>query len=907
MNMKFFKLLVVLFVVHVTCFAQNANVTIQMRSATIESILKEIEKQTEYRFFYDVDEIRVDGLANVAWRAKPLNEALTELFAPRGVAFRFVDRQIVLYAARTAAAAPPRTAPRQHTVSGYMKDLRTGENLIGGTVHNKATMAGTSTNQSGFYSLTLPAGEVEIVYSYIGYRTQTFRFRLDGDTVIHVNLAGTVRLQEVIVTADEAKENVTAPQMGRIAVSNKLLVNRPVMFGEADIVKTLHTLPGVSSGVEGFTGFYVRGGDDDQNLFLYQGLPLYHVSHLGGIFSSFNVSTVRGLDFFKSSFPARYGGRISSITDIKMNEPDFEKFTGQFTLGLSGNLYVSGPLVKEKTAFALGLRRSWIDVLSIPALAIFNLTQKNKGEKDIAQYAFTDLNIRLDHHFNHRAKAYLVGYYGHDNLKIGKRLFENKQEQNAADGEEPDRFFDEDVNRLSWGNRGMLGAFDWRLNSGYLNAAVYYSNYSSTYKQEKEYQSNLKDPSTYGYNRSHTKNGIEDIGFKASYLGEFGRFYVLDAGAGFIHHKYLPEELVSESGEWEESISDSNESPRVYANEAYLYMDNTFNITDWVALQVGLRGVSYRVHSHSHNRLEPRASMRVRLSSGYSLKAGYARMHQFAQQVSGNYINLPTDLWQPITAGFEPLQSDQYSLGIYGNLPHSMYFSIEGWYKDMKHLLEYREGISSLHPNVNWEEKLTDGKGWSYGVDVSVSKTAGKITGSVGYGLMWNWRQFERLNQGKTFPAKFDNRHKVNINANYSLTDRIELNAAWTYMTGNRLTLSLYNYDIPGQQFPDAPSHIYSNFEEFTGLDYFSEKNNIRLPAYHRLDIGMSIHKQLKKGRKGVWNISLYNAYCRMNPVTVKKDYVIVWEGNYFHSRYRAFRTFSFIPIIPFVSYTYIF
>ena len=722
----------------------------------------------------------------------------------------------------------------------------------------------------------------------------------------------TINLQEVIVLGDGSRQNLIAPQMGRTLISDKLVLNLPVMFGEPDIVKTLQTLPGVSPGVEGFTGLYVRGGDNDQNLFLYQGLPLYHVSHLGGIFSSFNVSTVRSVDFFKFSFPARYGGRISSITDVGMNTPDFEKLVGKATLGLlSGNIYISAPLVKEKTAFSLGLRRSWIDVISIPTLAIMNQVKKKDGEKHIAQYAFTDLNFRLDHRFNHKATVYLVGYYGHDNLKIGERLFENKQEKNSLISEEdagdPDRFFDEDVNKLSWGNRGVLGAFNYRSNKGFFNASLYYSNYSSSYKQEKEYQSNLKDPSTYGYNRSHTKNGIKDVGFKTSYMGEFGKFYVFEGGAGFIHYDYLPEGLLNESGEGDESFVSNNESPHVSANEGYIYIDNTFNITDRVALQAGLRAVSYRIQSHSHNSLEPRASMRFTLSSDYSIKAGYSRMRQFVQQISSNYINLPTDLWQPITAEFKPLQSDQFSLGFYGNLPSSMYFSVEGWYKDMQHLLEYREGISVLNPNLKWEEKLVSGKGWSYGIDLSVTKTAGAFTGTVGYGLMWNWRKFDELNQGEKFPAKFDNRHKLNINANYSVNEKIDFNAGWTFMTGNRMTLALYNYDIPGSQFPDAPSAIFSDHEEITGVDYYSERNNIRMPTYHRLDIGMNIHKTLKNGRKGIWNFSLYNAYCRMNPVTIKKDDTYkFWEVDK-DQWSRSFRTLSFIPIIPSVSYTYIY
>ncbi|MCD7915567.1 MAG: hypothetical protein LUG96_10185 [Tannerellaceae bacterium] len=260
-------------------------------------------------------------------------------------------------------------------------------------------------------------------------------------------------------------------------------------------------------------------------------------------------------------------------------------------------------------------------------------------------------------------------------------------------------------------------------------------------------------------------------------MAEFGQFYLFEGGAALIHHNYLPKGLLNESGEGEKLFADNNDHPHVSANEGYIYIDNRFNITDWVALQAGLRVVSYRIQSHSYNRFEPRASLRVTLSSDYSLKMGYTRISQFVQQISSNYINLLTDLWQPITANSKPLQSDQYSLGIYGNLPYAMYFSLEGWYKDMQHLLEYREGISSLNPNLSWEEKLTSGKGWSYGTDVSITKTAGAFTGSVGYGLMWNWRKFDELNQGKKFPSKFDNRHKININTNYDLNDKIEFNA----------------------------------------------------------------------------------------------------------------------------------
>lgn len=726
-------------------------------------------------------------------------------------------------------------------------------------------------------------------------------------------------LKEVIVSGFGADRNLKAPEMGRVTLNEKMITNLPVMFGEPDIVKTLQTLPGVSQGVEGFTGLFVRGGDNDQNLFLYQGLPLYHVSHLGGVFSSFNVATVNRVDFYKSAFPSVYGGRISSITDVRMNQSDFEKFHGRFNIGLlSANIFFTGPIVKEKTAFTIGVRRSWIDLVSIPTLAIMNAVEKKKGKKHIAGYSFMDFNARIDHRFNSNTSAYIMGYYGHDNLKLGLREFEGENESYIVgpdgkpivdDSKAETPFFDENINKLSWGNWGILGAFDHRLDKGYLTAKVYYSNYSSIYHQEREYQSDMNDSSSFGYNRSRTKNSIQDIGINLSYDAEFSKLYRLRAALGYIHHNYLPEGLMNQSASKENNFDDNNNDPHIRAHEGFVYVDNTLNFADVVAVNLGLRGGIYNIQNHAFNTLEPRASIRCMLSEKYSVKLGYARMSQFVQQISSNYINLPTDLWQPITSRFEPLYSDQYSIGFYGTLPHYMFFSVEGWYKVMRNLLEYREGVSVLNPGLAWEEKLTSGKGWSYGIDLNVTKEAGSFTGTIGYGLMWNWRKFNELNQGVKFPAKFDNRHKININVGYRLNEKIDFNAGWTYMTGNRLTLSMYNYDIPGSQFPDAPTvgpPGYGN--EIDGIDYYPSRNNVRMPAYHRLDLGMNITNEYKNGRKGIWNISLYNAYCHMNAITIQKDN----ENNIIDfpdksSWHRAFKTLSFIPVIPSVSYTYIF
>ena len=707
-------------------------------------------------------------------------------------------------------------------------------------------------------------------------------------------------LDEVIVTATGANRNLKAAEMGRHVIGHEAITRLPVLFGEPDVIKTLQTLPGVSQGVEGFSGLYVHGGDNDQNLFLYNGIPLYHVAHLGGIFSSFNVATINKIDFFKSAFPARFGGRISSITDIRMNTPNFETYEGKVTVGLLAfNGYVTGPILKDRLAFSAGVRRSWIDIIGLPTLAVFNAIRKKNGKKTLAAYNFMDFNARVDWNVG-GGKIYAVGYSGHDYLKIGQREFET--------GNAVDRFFDENSNRLSWGNLGVSLNADYRLGGGYLNAIAYYTRYSSRYAQVNEHQSNLDDSDTYGRTYNSTFNSIGDFGVNARYMQQWRETWLLKVGAGYVNHNYHPEGIVNEFTDNRQQWDDNNGNPSVKSDEVFAYIDNLFNFGDVASLDVGLRFVDHFISGTSFPRLEPRASLRVNVSPDYSVKASYAHINQFVQQVSANYISLPTDLWQPIGAGKQPLSSDQFALGLYGNLPWwQLYFSLEGWYKDMRNLVEYREGISSLNPKLPWDAKTVTGRGWAYGADLTVTKEVGKVTGALSYGLMWNRRKFDQLNGGLMFPAKFDNRNKINITANYRLNERIEFNAGWTYMTGNRMTLSLYNYDIPGADFTDSPSSTDggkwegNTYEQLTGLGYISGRNNVRLPAYHRLDLGMSLYKKLKNGKRTIWNFSLYNAYCHLNTLTIVKQNVYNWN----EAPRREFRKLGLIPVVPSVSWTY--
>ena len=881
--MRYFILIGMFIVFPFSIFAQNA-------STPMKKAIEEIQSMHQVYFVYDssLDQIKPAG---EPLKGKKLEDNLRTVFSKTGICWEISNGYVLL------------TLQRNYTLSGFVCE-NNGQPLTNVNVYDLQTQRGTLTDEKGHFKLMLPEGNHALRFSYIGYKRVKKDFELNGDYQVTIYMKeSTTSLDEVKVVAKSAEETLQSAEMGKVSFSGNRIKSIPVLLGEPDVIKTLHTLPGVTQGMDGFTGLYVHGGENDQNLFLYEGLPLYHVDHLGGVFSSFNASTIGKVDFYKTTFPSRYGGRLSSVTDISMKQPDFGKLSGTFSIGLlSGNLYLSAPIRKDKTALAIGIRHSWLDVLMLPTMAIVNACSKSNGEKHTAYYGFTDLNLRLDHRFNSNLTAGIVGYLGKDRLKIGERLFEMEGRYNNLN--EPSvsmehEYFDEDLNKLNWGNWGVLGYLNYRANKGNIKVQAYYSDYQSSFSQEYKVQRNVED--FYSSTMYRTQNAIKDGAVQASFVSDFNDVYQLETGAGWIHHNYVPEDILNQSATGSGMIYEARNHDSVKANEVFCYVDNKINLTDNLSVNAGLRSAFFHVDGVSQKILEPRVSFRAKLTKKLLLKAGYARMNQFAQQISNNYINLPTDLWQPVTSRFKPLQSDQYSLGTYLKLPYSLTLSVEGWYKKMRNILEYKEGVSVYNPTLNWQDKLTAGKGHSYGVDISLARTLGPLTGTIGYGLMWNKRKFDELNEGEEFNAKFDNRHKININANYKLNDKIELNAGWTYMTGNRITLALYSYETPENQFPDAPHINNPSTDGVLGLDYFSGRNNVRMPAYHRLDLGVRLHKMTKKGRHTYWNIGLYNAYCRMNPMTIKKEMVTSTS----YEQKRTFKTMSLLPIIPSVSYTY--
>lgn len=701
-------------------------------------------------------------------------------------------------------------------------------------------------------------------------------------------------MQEVVKTAPRI-DKPRNPQMGMTVMDDNAIRNVPTLLGEPDVIKALQLQPGVSAGTEGFAGMFVRGGENDENLFLIDGCSIYHTNHLGGLFSPFNANAVSHLTFYKSAFPARYGGRLSSVTDLSMKSGDYESWHGNFTMGLtSANVSFSGPLVKDQTSLFVALRRSWLELVSVPALAIINASKKKSGEKVIAGYNFTDFNLKLSHRLRRFGTLSLLGYYGHDRLKMGEHRFSN-------DGEDTDPYFHKNENRLGWGN--MLTSLRWHLPINTLfayNMKASYTRYQSDFRKTVETVSGREGKNGYENNGSRTesRNAIHDLSVDASLAFIPSDRTIIRLGTQYTHHRYTPEEEIQESTSLP-SGNGNNES-RVIANEWNAYLEGDLEVFHWLRFNAGMHGSFFRVEGKQYQVFEPRVSADFRLSPVVSLKAGYARMSQFVQQVSDNYISLPTDYWLPITRNFSPLTSDQFSAGIYVSPDKKYTFSVEGYYKKMDHLLEYRDDYKDLQV-TSWEDRLTSGSGRAYGADFQAEADFGKLHGFIGYGLMWSDRLFADQNGGKRFPSKYDNRHKVTLSATWKCSERVELNAGWVFMTGNRVTLSLENYSYPdGYPTNIVPSYPHKDEEM---LDYYAGKNNVRLPAYHRLDVGINIYRSLRRGRTGIWNVSLYNAYSRMNPIMIEKNnQKQSMDGTPLAPRYRQFALF---PIIPSVSYTY--
>ena len=797
---------------------------------------------------------------------------------------------------------------QNYTISGYITDAATSETLISASVYENNSQRGTVSNSYGFYSLTLPAGNVDIDFSYVGYHTKQKSFKLHKDTTINISLNPNTVLNEVTVTGSASNNNIGArgTQMSAIEVPVTLIKKVPTIFGENDVLKVLQLLPGVQGGVEGSAGFYVRGGGPDENLFLLDGIPVYNVNHLGGMFSVFNADAIKNVTLYKGSFPARFGGRLSSVLDIRMYDGNNKKLKGNVSVGLiSSKFNLEGPLFSDKTTFNISARRTYYDLLAQPILA---LVAKNEDmfDKLSAGYYFYDLNAKISHKFSDKDRLYLSSYMGDDVIYANIR----EKYENTNDYKSEDRI------QMNWDWGNMVHALRWNHiinNKLFMNTTASITRYRFDMKLGTTSEVTRKNPNSYEFSEMSLgyKSGIVDYGIKSDFDFSPHPNHDMKFGIGYTYHTFRPGVQAMQLKQIQDTIKQNNDTTfgnsNILGHETALYLEDNFSIGSVLKINPGLHYSAFMVQGQFYHSLQPRISMRALINDNFSFKAGYAMMSQYIHLLSNSSISLPTDLWVPVTKRIKPMNSHQYSAGVKYDLKKIAEFSAEGYYKSMHNLIEYKDGASFMGSNTGWEDKVSMGEGWAYGVELLAQRSFGKTTGWLGYTWSKTERLFNRpgqeLNNGLIFPAKYDRRHDMSLVVSHTFNERIDLSGTVVYSTGNAGTLALQNYN--GQVVPGFD--YYNNPISANSLPYISQRNNYRLPDYFRVDLGVNFHKQLKYGKR-TWNLSVYNATNHMNPYLIYTSYK--YDQNYMTGESTSWRELTKLTIftfIPSISYSYSF
>ena len=770
-----------------------------------------------------------------------------------------------------------------HTLSGYVEDAASGEKLIGAVLYEPTLQKGATTNRYGFFSLTLPAGPLKVVVFHIGYQSDTLATRLDQDVQLTIALQPTpLEMGTVQVEAERLDSIQEQSQMSVVQVPIRQIKNAPVLMGEVDVLKTLQLLPGVQSGAEGMSGLYVRGGSPDQNLLLLDGAPVYNASHLFGFFSVFNANAIKNVQLTKAGFPARYGGRLSSVLEVDMKDGNMKTFEGEGSVGLiASQLTWQGPLRKDRTSFIVSARRTYIDLLIRPFLR-----SNNKGG-----YHFYDLNAKLNHIFSPYSRVFLNVYGGDD------RFWSDIEDRDIGDN-----YREEDTLAANFGWGNITSTLRWNYlfsNQLFGNLTAIYSRYQlSTAVDHRSTTTRNRERETDTL-RLRYRSGIRDWGLKLDfdYIPNPAH-YIRFGGSGTLH-TYSPGATQIKVNPADGAPEDTTLAAQITdALEYSLYGEDDVHLTDRLKANVGLHSSGFLVNDEFYTSLQPRVSTRFLLPSDWAVKASYALMRQYIHLLSNSTVGLPTDLWLPATERVRPQWSRQFGVGLARQLKDQYEFSLEGYYKTMTNLIEYREGASFLlgfDESEDWQDKVEIGQGWSYGAELFVQKKRGRTTGWIGYTLSWTKRRFNRLNQGHTFPYRYDRRHDLALVLTHRLTPSTNFSLTWVYGTGNAATLPVARYygyretSVGGHEIwlPHIPSYE---------TQIYGDRNSYRMSAFHRLDLGFNF------GDKHGFGLGVYNAYNRKNPYFIYFD--DDYDPNTTDIRRRA-KQVSLFPLLPWVNYRF--
>jgi hypothetical protein len=752
------------------------------------------------------------------------------------------------------------SAQTRHTISGYVRDASDGEQLIGVTVNLEGTTKlSVTSNEYGFFSLTAPAGTYQLTVGYVGYGLDKRTVTLDKNIQLKISLVPqNNNLNEVVISSRQNEERVTSAKMGVEKLSMQEIAHVPVLFGERDLIKVVQLLPGVKSAGEGNSGFFVRGGAADQNLVLLDEAVVYNPSHLLGFFSTFNSDAIKDVTLYKGNTPAQYGGRLSSVMDVRMNDGNNQRISVNGGIGIiASRLTVEGPIVKDKGSFLISARRTYAD--------IFLKASKDTVVNKSALY-FYDINLKANYQLGEKDRIYLSGYLGQDKLALG------------------------DLFGIDWGNK--TGTLRWNHQFGpklFSNTSLIYSDY--------KYNIDLNTSQSF---QGHIASQIKDVNLKEEFTFYPNAKNTWRMGVNSVYHTIKP-------GEYGGNFTLTNQ-PYNRSWENAVYAHNEWKPSALLKIEYGLRLSAFSVLGGDNNyytlnpegaivdtlnypankifktyvNIEPRISASLQMNASSSLKAAYARNTQPIHQLSSSAVSSPTDKWVSTNNIIKPEIADQVSLGYFKNLADNTYeFSAETYYKRMQHQVDYRDG-ANVRSNDAIEPQLLFGSGRAYGLELLLRKKSGRFTGWIGYTLSRTEKQIDGINGNSWYAARQDRTHDISVVGMYDLNKKWSFSATFVYYTGNAVTFPSGKYFVDNQV-----------------VFLYTERNAYRMPAYHRLDLSANWKLKERKNFSSELAIGLYNAYGRANA------YAITFQDNPDdRSRTQAVQT-SLFKFVPSVTYNF--
>lgn len=819
----------------------------------------------------------------VSFRSTPLREVLQYLLQDTGLEFAWVQDRILIR--RNA----PKPAPVMRTISGYLEDAATGERLVSGTVWIPALQTGTVSNDFGFFSLPVPPGILTLEAAFIGYQHQVLPFEVRKDTFVQIRLERSLVLDEVLVT--DLDSSLFSKDHGAIYLNPLQNAYLPQLGGTSDLLRTVHLLPGVQTGADGVGGFFVRGGNAGHNLVLIDGAPVYNYQHAGGIWSVFNPETVKSAKFLRSEFPARYGGRLSSVLDVRNRDGNDQALQASADIGLSVfSAHAEGPLVKGKSAFLVAYRRSLLNWFLRPYSRDYKASNGETGE---SQYQFYDLNAKLRWTLSERDQLAASFYSGRD-------VFDNT-------GTRTDTFNFREAGRQYSFNlfQGYREELDWRNTAQslrwtrVLHPRLFMHTLATFSRLRVHAGISTRDTLFFfqpqaaviaNWRLGEYLSQIQDLGFRTDLEWSVEKGGTLRAGLSVNRHLFQPGVLAFDDEDEAASgtaIALDFRDFRAWSASAFAERERPFG-RDW-RLDYGMHLSSWQVDGKTFGALEPRLALYRQMSARSQLRFSLTRMVQYQHLLSGADVGLPTDLWAPATAKAPPASVWQASAGMDIGLGPRISASLDSYYKAFSRLAAYSEGVSFLD---DWERNITVGEGAAYGWDLLLTKSGERLSAWTSYSLSWAWRQFPLINQGEAFPFKFDRRHDLKLAVLYNAGKRIVFSGTWGYATGLAVSLPVDAFTVTFNGVPGGP---------VTVID-FGPKNSSRLPAHHRLDLGMSIRLDPLWGLQQSLRLGVYNVYNRRNPLYFKIKSDLAIENGRLVER-KSLVGVQLLPVLPSLSY----